>query len=120
MKNGKVVAEYTYDAWGNILESKGTMASINPYRYAGYRFDEETKLYYLMARYYNPDTGVFLSLDPVRGDTMNPVTMNGYNYANNNPVMMVDPDGEFPYPLLLAILRFALPLIKYVGKKQQI
>lgn len=47
-----------------------------------------------MARYYNLDTGVFLSLDPVRGDTMNPITMNGYNYANNNPVMNVDPDGE--------------------------
>lgn len=58
-------------------------------------YDEDTKLYYLMARYYNPDTGVFLSLDPVRGDIMNPITMNGYNYGDSNPVMNVDPDGEF-------------------------
>lgn len=92
---GKVVATYTYDAWGNVLTESGTMATINPYRYAGYRYDEDIKLYYLMARYYNPDTGVFLSLDPVRGDTMNPLTLNGYSYANNNPVMNVDPDGEF-------------------------
>lgn len=91
--NGNVAAEYSYDAWGNILTQSGHLASINPYRYAGYRYDEQTKLYYLMARYYNPDLGMFLSLDPVRGDTMNPITMNGYNYANNNPVMMVDPDG---------------------------
>ncbi|WP_332651678.1 RHS repeat-associated core domain-containing protein [Lysinibacillus sp. 54212] len=93
--NGAVVAEYTYDSWGNILSQSGTMASINPYRYAGYRYDEDTKLYYVMARYYNPDTGGFLSLYPVRGDTKNPITMNGYNYANNNPVINVDPDGEW-------------------------
>ena len=113
--NGAVVAEYTYDAWGNILTSKGTMASINPYRYAGYRYDEETKLYYLMARYYNPDTGVFLSLDPVRGEPMNPVSMNGYNYANNNPVMVVDPDGQ--NPILYGALAGALinAIIYYVS-----
>ncbi len=93
--NGDIVAEYAYDAWGNIMSQKGNMATINPYRYAGYRYDENTKQYYLMSRYYNPDTGVFLSLDPVRGDTMNPLSLNGYNYANNNPVMNVDPDGEF-------------------------
>lgn len=94
-ESGKLVASYTYDAWGNILTQSGTkdhLDSINPYRYDGYRYDENTKLYYLMARY-NPDTGVFLSLDPVRGDTMNPLSLNGYNYANNNPVMNVDPDG---------------------------
>ncbi|MFJ7647046.1 RHS repeat-associated core domain-containing protein [Lysinibacillus sp. NPDC097279] len=95
--SGKLVASYTYDAWGNILTQSGIdhMDSINPYRYAGYRYDEDTKLYYLMARYYNPDTGVFLSLDPVRGDTMNPLTLNGYNYANNNPIINIDPDGEY-------------------------
>lgn len=91
----KVVAEYTYDAWGNVLSQAGSLATINPYRYAGYRYDEETKLYYLMARFYDADKGVFLSLDPVRGDTVKPITMNGYNYANNNPVINVDPDGEF-------------------------
>ncbi len=95
--SGKLVASYTYDAWGNILTQSGTddMDSINPYRYAGYRYDEDTKLYYLMARYYNPDTGVFLSLDPMRGDTMNPLTLNGYNYANNNPIINIDPYGEY-------------------------
>ncbi|MFY2307219.1 RHS repeat-associated core domain-containing protein [Lysinibacillus fusiformis] len=82
------MAEYTYDAWGNIINQSGTMASINPYRYAGYRYDEDTKLYYLMARYYNSDTGVFISLDPVRGDTMDPLTLNGFSYANNNPIIL--------------------------------
>ncbi|WP_039041564.1 RHS repeat-associated core domain-containing protein [Sporosarcina sp. ZBG7A] len=93
--NGSVVAEYSYDAWGNILSQSGAMATINPYRYAGYQYDDGTKLYYLMARYYNPDNGVFLSRDPVRGDLSEPITLNGYNYSNNNPVMNVDPDGTW-------------------------
>ncbi len=93
-ESGETVAEYTYDAWGNILTQVGSMASSNPYRYAGYRYDEEIQLYYLMARYYNPETGAFLTLDPLRGIEMNPITMHGYTYANNNPVMNVDPDGQ--------------------------
>ncbi len=94
---------------GNILSQTDSIISKeNPYRYAGYRYDEETKLYYLMARYYNPDTGVFLSIDPVRGDKMDPITMNGYNYANNNPVMFVDPDGESAYSVFFNRLKNAL------------
>ncbi|MEL3962350.1 RHS repeat-associated core domain-containing protein [Lysinibacillus endophyticus] len=112
---GEEVATYTYDAWGNILSESGSMATINPYRYAGYRYDEETNLYYLMARYYNPDTGGFLSLDPVRGDTMNPISMNGYNYANNNPVMNVDPDGE--HPILVVIWSVISPILVWFAKK---
>ncbi|GEM_PF-5200470 len=92
-ESGKVVASYTYDAWGDILSQSGEMAEVNPYRYAGYRYDDDTKLYYLMARYYNPENGVFLSQDPVRGNLLEPQTLNGFNYANNNPVMNVDPSG---------------------------
>ncbi|MED3662990.1 DNRLRE domain-containing protein [Ureibacillus terrenus] len=92
--NGNVVAEYEYDAWGNILHQTGPLASENPYRYAGYRYDEETGLYYLLARYYNPNNGNFLSVDPYPGDLDNPISQNRYVYANSNPVMFVDPDGK--------------------------
>lgn len=107
----KVVAEYKYDAWGNILSQTGSLATVNPYRYAGYRYDEETKLYYLMARYYDADKGVFLSIDPVRGDTMNPISMNGYNYANNNPVVNVDPEGKFS--VRASVISTAIDLLIY-------
>jgi RHS repeat-associated protein len=90
---GNVVADYEYDAWGNIIAQSGSLAETNPYRYAGYRYDGNTKLYYLLARYYNPDQGVFLSRDPISGDLFEPSNQNGYNYANNNPVMYVDPEG---------------------------
>ena len=58
---------YTYDAWGNILSTTGSMAStlgqISPLRYRGYVYDEETELYYLQSRYYDPAIGRFLNAD---------------------------------------------------------
>ncbi|UNT57767.1 hypothetical protein ICJ70_05400 [Lysinibacillus capsici] len=69
------------------------MSAENPYRYAGYRYDEQTKLYYLKARYYNPEDGVFLTHDPIKGELNNPISQNGYNYGNNNPVMLIDSTG---------------------------
>ncbi|WP_236546350.1 RHS repeat-associated core domain-containing protein [Anoxybacillus sp. PDR2] len=92
---GNVVARYEYDTWGQIRSQTGALATENPYRYAGYQYDEETGLYYLIARYYHPTHGVFLSMDPDPGDSDDILTQNGYTYANNNPVMLVDPDGHF-------------------------
>ncbi|MFK4427722.1 RHS repeat-associated protein [Bacillus sp. RC51] len=91
----EVVATYEYDSWGNVLKSdtKG-IAADNPFGYAGYMYDKEIGMYYLIARYYNPEHGVFLSVDPDPGDEDDPITMNGYTYGDNNPVMMVDPDGH--------------------------
>ncbi|MGC8295982.1 RHS repeat-associated core domain-containing protein, partial [Bacillus paranthracis] len=92
----EVVATYEYDSWGNVLKSdvKGVAAD-NPFGYAGYMYDKEIGMYYLIARYYNPEHGVFLSVDPDPGDSDDPVTMNGYTYADNNPVMNIDPDGHW-------------------------
>ena len=94
-QNREVVATYEYDAWGNVLTSdtKG-IAADNPFGYAGYMYDKEIGMYYLIARYYNPEHGVFLSVDPDPGDEVDPVTMNGYTYADNTPAMMTDPDGR--------------------------
>ncbi|SFX65338.1 RHS repeat-associated core domain-containing protein [Thermoactinomyces sp. DSM 45891] len=88
------VANYIYDAWGNIVEKKGELADENPYRYAGYRYDNETGLYYLIARYYQPEEGVFLSVDPDPGDEDDPQTQNVYVYVTNNPLKFIDPDGH--------------------------
>ena len=38
-EDGFIVAEYTYDAWGNVLEATGAMAEVNPLRYRGYYYD---------------------------------------------------------------------------------
>ncbi|MBP0727352.1 RHS repeat-associated core domain-containing protein [Bacillus sp. RG28] len=85
----------SYDAWGNVIKSGAQGAAAeNPFLYAGYMYDKEINMYYLMARYYQPEQGVFLSLDPQPGNSDDSITQNGYSYANNNPVMNVDPDGN--------------------------
>ncbi|MEK5248793.1 RHS repeat-associated core domain-containing protein [Bacillus sp. FSL R9-9530] len=81
----------------NTEVSETNQAADNPFGYAGYMYDKEIGMYYLIARYYNPEHGVFLSVDPDPGDEDDPITMNGYTYADNNPVMMVDPDGHWAW-----------------------
>ena len=89
---GAVVATYEYDAYGNLLKETGNVE--NPYRYAGYRYDGETGLYYLQSRYYNPETGRFLTRDTFEGFENEPLSLNKYSYVHNNPVVYVDPDGQ--------------------------
>ncbi len=93
--SGNVAAQYSYDAWGNVLSQTGTMASSNPYRYAGYRYDEATGLYYLMARYYDANVGRFLTRDTFHGFEDDPQSLNLYTYCANNSVNMIDPSGNY-------------------------
>ncbi len=95
---GNTVATYRYDAWGNILSQSSTDAigSINPLRYRGYVYDGEmTNLYYLQSRYYNPETGRFISADAFASTGQGLLGNNMFAYCNNNPVNCVDPTGQF-------------------------
>ena len=83
------VAEYAYDAYGNCRVITGSnIGTLNPFRYRGYYFDEDMKLYYLQSRYYDPETGRFINADDV--SYLDPETIHGLNlyaYCLNNPVM---------------------------------
>ena len=90
---------YTYDAFGNQLgkQTNGEVGK-NPFRYAGYQYDEESELYYLNARYYDPKTARFLSEDdPSYGNLNDPLSLNLYTYCANNPLMYIDPSGHIYY-----------------------
>ncbi|MFD4707947.1 DNRLRE domain-containing protein [Gottfriedia sp. NPDC058432] len=94
-KNGQEVASYTYDSFGNVLASNGSLSEDNPIRYAGYYYDSETKHYYLNARYYNPSNGAFQALDPILPiNDVNPLSQNGYIYSENDPINKTDSDGK--------------------------
>ncbi len=90
---GSTLASYYYDAFGNATEKTGTAS--NPYRYAGYRYDEETDVYYLNARYYDAKIARFMTEDTYTGQMNDPLSLNLYTYCHNEPMMYVDPTGHY-------------------------
>ena len=87
---GTAVVNYTYDAWGKLLSTTGSMASTlglhNPLRYRGYVYDRETGLYYLQSRYYNPEWGRFINADGNIGIEEDLVSYNMFAYCKNQPI----------------------------------
>ncbi len=115
-ESGEKVASYSYDPWGVVLTASGTMASVNPFRYRGYYYDTETKLYYLNSRYYDPETGRFISPDTF--SYLEPETVNGLNlyaYALNNPVMYCDPNGHIVISAIVLGLIFGAAAGAVIG-----
>ena len=92
--NGHIVAQYTYDAWGYILSSGGNLAEVNPLRYRGYYYDNETGFYYLQSRYYDPANRRFINADRHMSTGQGFVGTNMFAYCNNSPVFLVDYDGD--------------------------
>ena len=96
---GTVVVEYAYDAWGNVLSITGmyadTLGVNNPIRYRGYYQDFETGFYYLQSRYYDPAIRRFINADGYINANGDILGFNMYAYCGNNPIMYVDPTGEF-------------------------
>ena len=80
-----------YDSWGNILEEKGEpiLRRLNPLRYRGYVYDEDTTMYYLQTRYYDPTTGRFINADDtayVDTNSGTPLCTNMFAYCENNRI----------------------------------
>ena len=94
--NGQVENIYEYDAWGNLLytQSIDNVLQYNPLRYRGYVYDEETKLYYLQSRYYDPIMGRFINADGMVSTGQGLLGNNMFAYCGNNPVNLYDPDGR--------------------------
>ena len=89
------VATYEYDAWGNIVSSSGRLAEINPLRYRGYYYDNETGFYYLQSRYYDPANRRFINADTYSTtDPGDAIGCNMFAYCGNNPVMRNDYSGD--------------------------
>ncbi len=109
-KEGDIVESFIYDeSYGKILEHKKEVQTHNPYAYTARELDQED-LYYYRARYYDPQTGRFLSQDPIQylsGD------FNWYRYVGNNPTNFIDPSGL----VLTAAIPVTDALLGQVAKK---
>ena len=95
---GNVVVGYTYDAWGVPIGKAGSMNTtlgvLNPFRYRGYVFDEETQSYYLCTRYYNPIWGKFTNPDTILGKIGKYFSHNIYTYCQNSAIVRTDTNGR--------------------------
>ncbi len=105
--SGNIAAKYTYDSWGKLISitdengaDKTTdtnfIGYINPLRYREYYYDNETGLYYLNARYYDPELGRLINADEILESGLNT-----FIYCKNDPIACVDYTGE-DYVLLLS------------------
>jgi len=91
--SGQLAAQFTYDAWGNVLSStiRSSLLTIRLPRYLfqGCEYSYATGLYNFRARWYDPATGRWLSTDPIGISG----GLNLYAFCGNNPVNIADPDG---------------------------
>ena len=112
-ETGDLLISYVYDAYGiaSVQEHNNgfsTRAYYNPMRYRGYYFDLDLDLYYLSTRYYDCRTGRFVSPDKFVSTGQGLTGYNMYSYCNDNPIMNIDPTGEFPWLILGIIAAFTI------------
>ena len=97
-ETGMEMVTYSYDVWGNhtcIIDNYYMgLANLNPLRYRGYFYDEETGFYYLQSRYYDPTVGRFINADESVGANWDIVSYNIFTYCSNSPVNRADKTGN--------------------------
>jgi RHS repeat-associated protein len=113
---GAVTDTYDYDAFGNLIAATGTTP--NAYLYCGEQLDSDLGLYFLRARYMNPETGRFWTMDSFEGWKEDPNSLHGYLYAHCNPISGRDPAGlwttkQVLSAVLIATTVIAIPKISY-------
>ena len=95
--DGTSVCYYNYDAWGRPVtvtnDDNYTIDDLNPLRYRGYVFDQDTGLFYLQSRYYNPTWGRFINADALVSTGQGQLGNNMFAYCGNNPVDRIDASG---------------------------
>ena len=96
-ENGNTVVSYGYDAWGAPLWCTGelaeTLGKVQPFRYRGYVYDDETGLYYLRSRYYSSALTRFINQDAIFKTKKTLFSANMYMYCYNSPTLRSDSNG---------------------------
>ena len=104
---GNKLINYVYDAFGNFYEgysqaNANSPARLNPFRYRGYYYDTDLKMYYLQSRYYDPVIGRFISPDKFATTGQSVLGSNMFAYCLNDPTNNVDLNGYYSiwWPLI--------------------
>lgn len=120
--NFEKIITYEYDSWGKLISIKdeqenditndtNSIGYKNPYRYRGYRYDNETGLYYLQSRYYDPEIGRFISADDLLATSCGVLEHNMYAYCNNNPINQMDSSGDISIAIVGLVIGIAALVI---------
>jgi len=113
--SGATVKGRTFEPFGKVIAETATTEA-TPQLFTGQRYETNTGLYDFRARWYDPEAGRFLSVDPVVQDVADPQTHNAYSYVRNNPINLVDPDGlgfwksflQAFFPILIVVAAWAI------------
>ncbi len=98
--SGGVAGAFRYRGYGQIAQAVG----LGP-TYLGFasQTTDPSGLLYMRARWYDPVVGRFLSRDPIKGDAGQPSSLNAYDYAAANPILLMDPTGACPFCITAGI-----------------
>ncbi|QTY28391.1 RHS repeat-associated core domain-containing protein [Flavobacterium sp. CS20] len=100
--DGDISQHAEYLPFGELLTDEHLNSHNTRYKYNGKGFDQETSNYYYGARYYNPKTSLWLSVDPLAHKFPN---ISPYAAFNNNPIYFVDPDDRENIPALIWVAK---------------
>jgi len=104
---GTLVQSYGYDPYGNLTSSSGSVA--NPFQFQGQYLDSVSGLYYLRARFYDPTTGQFMSVDPL---VM--ITRHYYGFAWDDPANVADPSGQVWWVAIVIVVVVVALILKEI------
>ena len=95
-ETGAVTDRFAYAPYGELVSRTGTTDT--PFLFNGREgvMTDNNGLYYMRARYYNPDIKRFINQDVVQGSIENGLSLNRYAYTNGNPISYIDPFGLSP------------------------
>ena len=121
---GELHETYTYEAWGQLIElrrrneSSGVLetdshhaSATSPLLFTGEQWDPDLGMYFLRARYLNPNTGRFHTMDTYEGTTGDPVSHHKQLYARADPANQIDPSGH------LSLSTVVIPTVFLSGKR---
>jgi fibro-slime domain-containing protein/RHS repeat-associated protein len=101
---GNIQSRIVYDGFGNVESGDDGSSLGGDLRFQGQWLESESGLYYMRARDYDSETGLFLSRDAVDVQAQGVEAFNPYQFANGNPLVFSDPTGLFSMAELNASL----------------
>jgi RHS repeat-associated protein len=90
--NATTANQYSYDVYGSVVAQSGIIN--NKVLFIGRVYESASQLYDSRARFYNKDLGRFINEDEFSGISVQPMSLNRFNYAEGNPTNFVDQDGN--------------------------